>query len=185
MAKRGEIDVRQTPNGVVIVYQQKLVLFSTIFMLLWVGGWYVGERFAIHAVMNPGGIGLAATSFVGFWLFFWSLAGIAVLFSLLWTVAGSERVKLEGDDFNVCKSIAFVPLWRKRYAVSGMTELRTFAKAETDGDGFTSRINCISFLYQGKMVTFFRGLDPVECQKVCEQLAGSNVWLKSARLKAA
>lgn len=185
MAARGEIESRQTPDGVIIVYRPVIVLLPTLFMLFWLAAWLVGERFAFRFVLNPGAVGLVPTVLVTLWLTLWTFAGVAVLLSLLWRVSGSETVKLTGDDLRIGKSLFGVPVSRKHYAVAGISALRVFAKLETDSDNFTSKVNCLAFTFAGKPVAFFRDLDPAEGQKVCDLLAGNNVWLKSAWLKAA
>lgn len=77
---------------VVIIIPAKKNIFSYIvplFLLLWLGGWCMGEVSAIHEVISGKG-GL----FIIFWLCGWTLGGIFAAFSLYKMAFGTSSEKL-------------------------------------------------------------------------------------------
>jgi hypothetical protein len=171
---------RQEPDGIVITYQQPIVLVTVLFLIIWIAGWLVGERFAFQLVLHTYDVAPAPAAFIALWLTFWTLAGIAVIVNLLWRIAGSETVALRGGDLSIRRATLGIPTSIKHYAVAEISGLRNFVRSDMDGDGEVVRSNCVSFTYRAKPVMFFAGIDPTDGQNVCDQLASQSVWLKPA-----
>jgi hypothetical protein len=66
--------------------------------VIWLCGWSVGESTVIAQLLGHPFSGKAQPAgFLGIWLLFWTLGGIAALATLLWQFAGREMIALSSD----------------------------------------------------------------------------------------
>lgn len=61
-----------------------------VFLGAWLGGWGFGEVAAIRELLGEDSIEGGSPGLVAFWLVGWTVAGVAVLYGLLWNLVGRE-----------------------------------------------------------------------------------------------
>src|SRR2546426_8907430 len=83
--------IEDGPDGFQITIPGARRRFLSLFLLVWLGGWFFGERDAFSELTT----GAAAERvFLTFWLVGWTLGGLAVAHLMLWTMFGRERLIL-------------------------------------------------------------------------------------------
>ena len=118
-----------------------------LFLLLWLGGWSVGEYFAVTEIMRKGNI--LTDVFLLIWVTFWTIAGAACWWIVLWNLFGSERLFVTSGALVMSKGIG--PLRRRTVCpVDSVANLRVsltppdanslqVAGIELDADGRSRR----------------------------------------------
>ncbi len=116
------IDVAREPGRLRITAKVRRNWFIVIFLSGWLGGWAMGETFAIKALASGGTPG-GASAFLVFWLIAWTAGGGAAIYSLLWNLVGREEITLDGRTLTV--RLGAAGLGRSReYDLSAITNLR-------------------------------------------------------------
>lgn len=85
--------VEQTPDGFTIVIPARKHWFTILFMLAWLGGWAVGE-IAVLGQLIAHGRPDGGSAFMLFWLCGWTIGGLWAIWTVLWMVAGAERITI-------------------------------------------------------------------------------------------
>src|SRR5437868_747002 len=77
--------------------------FAILFLCVWIGGWFFGERSAmqqLRAANDP-----SANWFLAFWLAGWTVGGAAAIFTVVWMTLGREVLELRSDVLLHCREI--------------------------------------------------------------------------------
>jgi len=133
------------------------------FLLVWLGGWALGEAFALWALIGtfrgdvPGdGLPLSAAVFLIVWLALWTFGGLMVGLQGIRLLFGREEITASTTELTIHSR----PIGRPRqYIAHEVKDLRV--------DDATSSIQ---FDYGSKTVRFGSGLEEVERKQIAELL---------------
>src|SRR5437764_1621622 len=114
------------PDGLQVTIPGARRPFVTIFLLAWLGGWFFGERSAVHELVT-GKVG-EERGFLAFWLVGWTLGGFAAAFVVLWTTFGRERLVLRPDALILRREVLGIGRSRA-YDIRYIKDLRLAAPA--------------------------------------------------------
>lgn len=156
--------IRETLDGLGIYTPSKLNVPLVLFLLLWLGGWSVGEYFAVTEIMRSGNI--LTDAFLLVWLTFWTIGGAACWWVVLWSLFGSERLFVTSGALVMSKGLG--PLRRRTvYPVDMVANLRVGATPHAPNG---MQVAGIEFEAAGKARRFGFDLDVSERSAVLEVL---------------
>jgi hypothetical protein len=89
----GRIRLEETPDGTRITMRGRLPWISSLFLLLWLVPWFLGEMFAVVFLFSPD-TPAPARIFLLFWLCLWTVGGLSALHHLLRGLCGSDVLLL-------------------------------------------------------------------------------------------
>lgn len=95
--------------------------FIILFMMAWLGGWFMGETTAINDLTSSENT--AVDSFLLFWLAGWTLGGLFVITVLVWSFFGQETIQLENGVLSYAKGILDIGLVKKNYDLNNIRNL--------------------------------------------------------------
>lgn len=117
----GRAKVVNRISGLEVVIPSKMNVFITLFLCAWMGGWVMGESFAIGSLFNDD-IPVFANTFLLFWLTGWTIGGGFVIYTILWQIAGKERVVADRGLLEISKGVSFLSR-KKTYDISSIRNL--------------------------------------------------------------
>lgn len=167
--------VRDEPGGLLIEIPSRVNWFAAVFLTAWLGGWAMGEVTVLRRLLFPGD-NEPFSFFSLFWIIGWTVGGVVAGFSLLWMIAGKERVLLGSDALVVQRAV--LGLGRKRsYDVSLISRLRV-APVESPDRARKSSWSAldlavsggIAFDYGPRTIHFAASLDEAEARSLVETL---------------
>jgi len=166
-----------------IVLPPRRHTFLIIFLCVWLGGWFAGERSAIQqlaAAKDP-----AANGFLLFWLAGWSFGGAFAIFITLWMTLGREILELRSDVLMHGRSI--LGIGRNRaYDLEQVRALRLGVQApgffnaakkpdlSRAADAWGLSGGPIVFDYGAKTIRCGAALDEAEAKQIIERLIQRN-----------
>jgi hypothetical protein len=163
------------PDGLQLTIPGLRRPFVTLFLLAWLGGWFLGERSAVHELMT-GGPGRDG-GFLAFWLVAWSLGGAFVAFTVLWALFGRERLVLTPDALVVRREVLGIGRGRT-YDIRHVKDLRVAAAGAFD---YRRRLEIwgvgggrIAFDYGAKTVYCAPSIDEAEAKQIIARLQARN-----------
>lgn len=152
------ISVRQTPDGLGIHIPPQRSIAVTLFMMVWLGGWAAGEAFAWREIVG-GGFRLPGL-FMLIWAIPWTLAGLGVMWVILWQIFGRERLYFTAGalvrEWNL--------LWQNRRRVVLGSEIVS-VKVHNSGSDIAG-LGTIKVETTGKSMSIGSGLDVKEAELV-------------------
>ena len=106
----GRAKIFDTARGFKIEIPAKKNWFMIIFMTGWLGGWVMGELFALGAVTGFLGDSFesAGSFFILFWLIAWTSGGFFAIRTWLWMIAGKEILSFNRNELIIQKKGAFL-----------------------------------------------------------------------------
>ena len=161
-ADRGDsrITIRETDNGLGIRNPSRKFMPLILFLLLWLGGWSVGEYFALSEIFGSGSP-LAADMFLIVWVSFWTLGGLAAWWFVLWQLFGVEQLFLTGEAL-----VHDIGLWKlRRRRIFPLSSVHGFVDATGRpkmGQQFTNGV--IAFQVDGKEHRFGMAMSKEEAE---------------------
>jgi len=169
--------IERIGGGVELTIPSRRNYVMAAFFIIWLGGWFMGEREAIRAIFFENkSLDDGHTAFMAFWLIGWTAGGIGVLLAVLWNIAGRERVRFSSDEIMLRKEIYGVGFGR-RYDPSRVGNLRV---VETSGfpRAFGRRAWGVSaaplaFDYGAQTVHFGAGIDAAEATQVVAKIVAA------------
>ena len=168
--------VDDSPMGFTIVVPARKQWFSILFLLVWLGGWTMGEISALRVVFGPGVPG-GPTAFLIFWLCGWTFGGLFVVYSLLWMLAGSERITVSSGALTIRKQV-FGFGREKAFELGEISELRVNrdrGRSSRASGGLTlpdiGGMGSVAFDYGAKTVRFAAGIDEAEAALIVNDLS--------------
>jgi hypothetical protein len=96
-----------------IAIPSKTNWFVVIFLMAWLGGWFMGESTVLGQLMS--GQDNAGDMFLIVWLTMWTIGGVFVFLALLWSLFGQETLEIDNNVFQVGKGLLDFKLFVKRY----------------------------------------------------------------------
>jgi hypothetical protein len=169
------------PDGLQLTIPGARRPFVTLFLLAWLGGWFFGERNAVHQLTTGGAPG--AGGFLAFWLVGWTLGGAFVAFTVLWTLFGRERLVLRPDALVVRREVWGIGRSRT-YDIRYVKDLRVAAAVGAFDYRRSMEIwglggGRIAFDYGAKTVYCAPSIDEAEAKQIVARLQGRNHLLVS------
>jgi hypothetical protein len=150
------------------------------FLLIWLGGWFMAEFTSVDKLLAVRTHDQAG--FIGFWLIAWTAGGAFAVLTLLWNLAGRERVLFSRSEVTLRREIFGVG-FGKRYEAGHVKNLRSieipagpFGTSRTDPFGWSS--GALAFDYGAKTVRFGNGIDSAEATYLVEKIIAASPWLR-------
>ena len=153
----GRITIRETGDGLVVRVPAVKHVIILAFLLVWLGGWSVGEWFALSEILS-GGFG-SPDLFLLFWVTLWSLGGLVAWSIVLRQLFGAERLFITGGA--LVKESGIGPFRRRR--IWELTKVSGFRKQDATGSG-------VVFEAEGKEQSFGAGMTSEENDAVLAAL---------------
>lgn len=155
-----------------IIIPSKKSFFLILFLTAWMGGWVMGENFAVRSLFHPKGES-QLDYFLWFWLIGWTIGGAFALLGLLWLVAGREILTISNSRLVLERRI-FALGTKREYEISSVKSIRVnpneglYANRSAAGM-FGINSGSIAFDYGMKTVRF-GAVDEAEASHIIEQL---------------
>ncbi len=177
--------IENLSNGRAIIKQDFSVLsieipsrkngFVIIFMIAWLGGWAVGEYFAVTTILHSD-TPLFAHVFILFWLLGWTAGGAFVVYTILWQLMGREIITVEWNKMTIEKSV--FGIGRKRiYEIRSIKNLdinpiqeKRIWRTNNNRNGYAMKSGKIQFDYGMKTIKFANDVDAAEAKMILEKL---------------
>lgn len=154
------IAIRHTPDGLGIYIPPKRSIGLVFFLLVWLGGWAAGERFALTELWQSGfrlpGVVLLI------WIIPWTIGGLAVMWLVLWQLLGTERLFFTGGA--LVRELSVLGFVRRRVVLSDDIRSVDVDKAGNDFAG----LGTIRVTTTGKPMRIGSGLEAREAGIVVE-----------------
>jgi hypothetical protein len=174
---KGRATIQDNYTDVQIVIPAKRNWFIIIFIGAWLGGWLMGEIFAIGAVTRLFA-GNPASLFILFWLIAWTVGGFFAFRTFLWNLKGKEVITVSSNQLKIDRegALLFKP---KIYDLNEVKSIRVQDDNSGFGGLFVGRRNdfagfnltgTIRFDYGLQTVKFGNGIDEAEGKYIIEKL---------------
>jgi hypothetical protein len=171
----GRATINQDFNSLSISIPSKKNWFIIIFMTAWMGGWVMGETFAIGAIFNSD-TPIFANAFLLFWLVGWTVGGAFVLYTISWQLVGREIINLERGLLKIEKSVKGIGR-KKVYDINSIQNIDINPTQDLGMWGgnynrnlFGMKGGKIKFDYGMKTIKFANDIDEAEARMVIEKL---------------
>jgi hypothetical protein len=174
---KGRAIIQDNFTDLQIIIPVKRNWFIIIFIGAWLGGWFMGEMFALWAVTgllgrNP------ASLFILFWLVAWTVGGFFAFRTFLWNLKGKEIITVGQNILRIDKkgALLFKP---KVYDLNEVKRIRVQDDNPGVGGLFGGRRNdfgafnlsgTIRFDYGLQTVKFASGIDEAEARLIIDKL---------------
>ncbi|MGB7301938.1 MAG: hypothetical protein WBD34_21665 [Burkholderiaceae bacterium] len=167
--------IRDTADGLEIVVPAKKAWFLTLFIGLWLCGWFLGAVMAIVTLVSAEIGGIGPVVFLIVWLVGWTVAGLVVLYVFLWRVFGVEQILLSPSVLKIKRNLLGFGRLRE-YELSQISELRV---APSHSNLFDPRTalqlwgiggGSVAFNHGAATIRFGAGLDEVEANTIVSRM---------------
>lgn len=158
-------------GGVELIVPTKRNYFVLVFLSLWLCGWAAGEIQGAHSFASKALTDNPEPGFTVVWLAGWTVGGAFAVLTLLWNLAGRERIVLGNDEFLIRREIFGIG-FGKRYALRAVKEFRVVESSDPPGPfgmqprnpfGFGGG-GPFAFDYGSKTIRFGSGIDVAEAK---------------------
>lgn len=150
-----------------------------LFLLFWLGGWYIGEVSALEMLANRRS---GADLFMLFWLGGWTIGGLFAFGFIIWSLFGVEIVILKADALYISREIFGIGQ-RKKFLIHyisnvGLTPERHISNDEQEAWNLNKN-GKIQFHYNPpnrpkKIIAFGQPLQSYEAQEILQEFKKSN-----------
>jgi len=154
-----------------------------IFMVIWIGGWAMGELFAIRELLSSD-TPFVANIFLLFWLAGWTMGGGLAFNMILRQLVGKELISV-GREFLTIKRSTLGLGRRRKYEIGSIKNIELIPGKNKALPGRMGKINVpgttggkIKFNYGKKTVYFARDLNGEETKAVFDRMK-QNPYLRS------
>lgn len=164
-----------TTDGLRVVIPAGRNWLSTLFLLVWLGAWTIGEKNAAGQLFNAGD--KTPTAFLLFWLAGWTLGGLFAFGTVLWQLAGREI--LTANSSALIHRVEVFGLGVSRsYGVSDIKNLRAteYSASPTSNrrgmfaPPFGSGHGLIAFDYGARTIRIGSSLEEAEAKSLVSSL---------------
>ena len=174
----GRAIIKQTFNGLVIEIPSKKNWFVILFLLAWMGGWVMGELFAINSLFDAGSP-INVNLFLLFWVVGWTIGGAFAIYVMLWQLFGKEIINLDKGVLSIENSIKGIGR-KKQFDVKAIKSIDLSMESDMmhEGNynyslrGFSG--GRIKFDYGMKTIKFAKGIDEAEAKMIIEKLKSNS-----------
>lgn len=184
----GSAKLEETYDGIDIIIPSKKNWFAIVFLMLWLGGWCMGETFAVTGLLGLGLFGKAAAGgvnlFLIFWLTGWTIGGFFAFRTLIWNLSGKEVINIRQGEIKLSKKGALFTK-PKVYSLNEAKNFRLFENTDSDipflGTGRTRNSlsidigGTIGFDYGMKTIKFAGGIDDAEANHILQKIRNSKL----------
>ena len=180
----GRAVVTETIRGVVIEIPVKRNWFVILFFCAWLGGWLLGELFALSTVLGiDASFSNPATLFMIVWLVAWSVGGLFAIRIVIWMIMGKEIISFEDGVLKVERKGALFSSPKqfdmrevKNFSVNTVSEVDMFM-------GFSPKKRFLSigdsgalkFDYGLKTIRVASGIDEAEAKYLLNMLISKQI----------
>jgi len=149
-----------------LVFQVLLWIVIEIFILTLIVGWLINstERISDGLIV------------LGIWLSLFTVAGLFMVYALLWQIAGIEKVKISGYSMEICRMLFGVKR-KKEYSSEYIKDLRVSTISRSEIFGWSSFLGSlgltggmIGFDYGAKTFKFGSGIDEAEAKMIIAEI---------------
>lgn len=156
--------------------------FLILFLIIWLCGWFVGEKRTIDSLIaniNSSSLPLLL------WLANFTLGGVIVILCIFWNINGKEIIIFENDLLTIEKKVIGLG-FSKRYKLSeirdlGITKSSLSVKFRIQSDMFGggSKDGPVVFNYGKKTIRFGLHIEKAEAEQILEAIR-DNGYLQSS-----
>lgn len=181
----GRAKINETIGGFSIEIPPNRNWFVIIFLTGWLGGWVMGELFALGAITGFLGDGFesAGSFFILFWLIAWTVGGFFAIRTWLWMIAGKEIISFNSNELRIDKRGAFFYSPKvydlrevKNFALNPSNNFDNFFGMNSNRDMWSLGSNGIfKFDYGFKTIKIANGLDEAEGRFILEKIKEKNL----------
>lgn len=173
--------VISVPGGIEVSIPSPRNYIFAAFILLWFCGWIFGEFGVSEQLFHP--TEKTPIAFLAPWLAIWTIGGCFAVATLLWLLAGRERVTIAGDEFAVRREAVGLG-WTRRYELRSAKNLRVVDASPDNGpfgmrDPYGWRNGPFVFDYGPRTIKFGAGLDVAEARTVLARILAAKPALSS------
>lgn len=164
---RGRASIERRGNDLIIEIPSKKQWFVIIFLGVWLGGWVMGEAFALGTLLRKD-TPIFADTFMLFWLTGWTVGGVFAITTFLWMVVGVESITVERNTLTIFKNILGLGTKKKydlnhalHFAVDPQPEQGFFNMGQ-QRNLYGMKGGVLKFDYGMKTIKFASGIDEAE-----------------------
>ena len=178
----GRATIQDNLTDLQITIPAKRNWFIVLFVGAWLGGWVMGEVFALGAVTGLLGTS-PASLFLLFWLVGWTLGGFFAFKTFIWNLKGKEIITVGQSRLKIDKKGALL-FKAKEYDLNEVKNVRVqddnigisglFGRRSNDFGAFSSG-GTIKFDYGLQTVRFANGIDEAEAKYLIDKLKGRHL----------
>ena len=171
----GRAIITKDYNSLNIEIPSKKNWIIIIFLSAWMGGWVMGESFALGQIFNFDSP-IFANAFIFFWLIGWTVGGAFVLYIILWQLIGREKISIDRGIIKLERSVKGIGR-KKEYDINSITNIDI--NPTMDSGIFSNSYNRdllgmkggkIKFDYGMKTIKFARDINEAEAKIIIELL---------------
>ena len=178
----GRAVIRQEYNSMVVEIPAKRHWAHILFMMVWLGGWAVGEYFAVNTLLSSDGP-LFANAFILFWLVGWTFGGGVAFYTVLWQLIGREIISVESGLLTIKRSVFGLGSTRK-FETGSIKNMHVIPDQEISIPGIYNKKlsgrqgGKIRFDYGMKTIRFGMDIEEPEANMIIDRLR-QNGYLRS------
>jgi len=155
--------------------------FAIAFIAAWFCGWAFGEISVGGQLLHPDE--KTPVAFLSLWFTVWTIGGCFAALTLLWLLAGRERVTVAGDSLAIRREALGLG-WTRRYELRNAMNLRVVDAPLDNGpfgmrDPYGVRSGPFMFDYGVRTITFGAALDVAEARTVLARILAAKPALSS------
>jgi hypothetical protein len=179
---KGRAIIQDNFNDIEIIIPTRKNWFVILFIGAWLGGWFLGEVFAIAALTGLLGKNFAG-GFILFWLVAWTVGGFFALRTFLWNLKGKEIINVGQGRLSIDKKGALL-FKSKTYDLNEVKNIRVQEDNFGYGGLFSGRRNDLGVFNSGGTIRFDYGLQTVKFAAGLDEAEGKFIIqkLKDRRL---
>ncbi len=181
-SSNGRSVINQEYNSLSIEIPAKRNWAQMLFMMVWLGGWGVGEYFALQTLLTSNSP-LFANAFILFWLIGWTFAGGFAFYTILWQLMGREIVIAQSGKLTIQRTVFGLGGKRKfeTGSIKNMQIIPGYAVGIPDSNnkkGVGRQGGKIRFDYDTKSIRFGMDIGDREAKMIIDRLRQSG-YLRS------
>lgn len=155
----GRATVNDNFDSIEIVIPSKKNWFIILFMCAWMGGWVMGEFFAITSILKGETF---SNLFLVFWVIGWTVGGLFVIRTLVWNFSGHEIITATSGQLTIIKK-AVIVLKSKTYDLNSAKDFRILDDGSNDiFSSFGGRRTNPWSLDNGGLIRFDYGMETIK-----------------------
>jgi hypothetical protein len=179
----GRAIINNTFNGLEVIIPSKKNWLVTIFLFGWLGGWSMGEYFALTELIKPIEKLDPGRLFIAFWLVAWTVGGFFAFSVFIWNLIGKEVILFTSNQIEVKKigTLFFKP---KTFSLAEAKHFRAVdmhydstERGRRNNQGPFDSTGSIHFDYGLQTVQIASGIGVPEAELIFEKLKQRGIEL--------
>ena len=166
----GKATIEQADDRLSITIPSETHPFVTLFIVVCLAGWAVGEWQAVDAIRG----GAGGSLFLNVWLIGWTFGGLMAVGLFAWLVGGREQIVVRPNAISIAdRAFGLGPA--VSYDAARISNLRLLPNDDTErGEGWWAGVfgggGRIAFDYDSETIRFASNIEESEAQAIIEQL---------------